>query len=759
MQSSDLMSGTSEIGSLIAHSNDESQFVGSSSGVFFINTVRQAFSKSLGPAGSSSSAPEFPAAEDTIVGTVDSPAEKHHPSKDRNVTSAASGDASTPRGWKYNPAIARVLGKAPDLPQARELMMMYFRVWHPLFPFLHGPSFLREMEAFYTAKDSNSAPSLASEHRSSCWTTIFQCVFNLASFVQPDLHLPPESKIQSPGNVHSLLGMLLYRHDILSLQALLATQLYLVATMSLRSASLVGGCILRSMLHAGLHRCPFRFKELSSHDRHLRKRIFWCAYAIDRYLSQALGLPLGIQDSDLDVCLPGTPERHAPVAHGGKAVSARSTPDGGSVCRSPMNWSENGTTSAANDRPNRDDNGTPQNPWQEQQPNREATLASYVIYGKLTGRALELFHKSIQNRTVRRSSVLYLVSDVHRWWNSLPPNLQGFTGQDASYSNDEESFDLRPFFSVLYEHLILLINRPWLSLDPSSPDFCSGLQTCIGAARGILSALKAQVDKGQALFWPGLLSAAYMAGLVIAFACQLRQYVLFKGCQEIRECLDILRIMSSQWETAKHCHNALSFLLLNIQRQSGHRDSYLPFDFDSETSAISANESAFGRRWKRPKLDPEEVENAMSRRRSAVSLPPGSNEMTPSSVGGSEHSLNDSPAATNDTSHRPLQPVAHPTHPAPREFLMPPGPRVGFPAYDTGGAADGGGASGPDYSYSPLLMMNLSGLDDPQWPGGSASATNFDLNMTDLFQGSTWDVDISGQPQQQPQPQSQAPHF
>jgi hypothetical protein len=96
---------------------------------------------------------------------------------------------------------------------------------------------------------------------------------------------------------------------------------------------------------------------------------------------------------------------------------------------------------------------------------------------------------------------------------------------------EEDSFDLSPFFSVLYEHLILSINRPCLSLDPSSPDFCSGLQTCIGAAKGILSALKTQVDKGQALFWPGLLSAAYMSGLVIAFACQLRQYVLFKGCQ------------------------------------------------------------------------------------------------------------------------------------------------------------------------------------------------------------------------------------
>lgn len=30
-------------------------------------------------------------------------------------------------------------------------------------------------------------------------------------------------------------------------------------------------------------------------------------------MSQALGLPLGIQDSDIDVCVPGTEELHRPV--------------------------------------------------------------------------------------------------------------------------------------------------------------------------------------------------------------------------------------------------------------------------------------------------------------------------------------------------------------------------------------------------------------------------------------------------------------
>ncbi|GFF43010.1 transcriptional activator protein acu-15 [Aspergillus udagawae] len=564
MDSSDLTSGPSEIGSLTAHSNEESQFVGSSSGVFFIKTVRRAFSKDL-----DSSKITLPPPEDTLVGSDESHADQS-PSTARSPS--VSGPSASLSQWQYDAEIARELGKAPPLDMARELMMVYFKVWHPLFPFLHGPSFLRAMELLYS--DSHGAeghpraniPSTSPDHRNACWTTIFQCVFNLASHLRPDLALPPESRIKSPGSMHSLLAILTRRQDLPSLQALLAAQLYLVAKMSLRTASTVGGCILRSMLHAGLHRCPFRYKELSTHDRQLRKRIFWCAYAIDRYLSQALGLPLGIQDSDLDVCAPGAHEVHSPGLHKARDTSEGSTPR--VVADSPGEGTLASSTAAQikltnpQHPPQRRRSSSIVDPGEHEQHQREIAFMSYVESGKLTGRALELFHKSILVRSVRRSSVLILVTDVHKWWNSLPPDLQS---NPSPQSKNNEPFHFGPFFTVLYHHLILLINRPSLSLPPSTPEFNSGLQTCIGAARGILSALRAQIDGKQALFWPGFLSAAWMAGLVLAFACQLRQYIWSKGSVEITDCLTFLRIMSVHWDTAKHCHRALSLLAENIR--------------------------------------------------------------------------------------------------------------------------------------------------------------------------------------------------
>ncbi|KAJ5929080.1 hypothetical protein N7454_006928 [Penicillium verhagenii] len=527
--------GTSEIGSLTAHSNEDSQFVGSSSGVYFINTVKRAFSN--GHDESESKETGFPTAEDTLVGVDDPPRHKRRRTKPADEPASFGGEPST--SWKYDPGLASSLGSAPPPDQAKEFMMSYFKVWHPLFPFLHGPTFLQAMEKLYSDKPAPEHPvdDSTSQHRTTCWTVILQSVFNLGSLLHPDRQLPAGSKIQSPSSMTPLLSTLASRHDIVSLQALLAIQVYLVATMSLRLASTFGGCVLRSMLHAGLHRCPFRYSQLSSHDRQLRKRIFWCAYAIDRYLSQALGLPLGIQDSDVD-------EPEYVFCECGSSCSG--------FCSIVSFFGSPAQNSLPDDR------------------KKESVIASYVDSGTLTGRALELFHKSILVRSVHRSSVLFLVTDVHKWWNSLPLELQG---KGSGHSKELEAaegtdgpFDFGPFFTVLYQHLILIIHRPSLSLDPYTAEFCSGLQTCIGAARGILAALKTQLDSRQALFWPGFLSAAWMSGLVLAFACQLKQYVLEKGLHEIDCCLEFLRRMSSQWETARQCHRALSLLSTKIKQ-------------------------------------------------------------------------------------------------------------------------------------------------------------------------------------------------
>jgi hypothetical protein len=113
------------------------------------------------------------------------------------------------------------------------------------------------------------------------------------------------------------------------------------------------------------------------------------------------------------------------------------------------------------------------------------------------------------------------------------------TGDDShNHQTDAPSPDdsspqlshLSSFFKIAYHRLLLLLSRPRLSLDQSTPEFQYGLQVCIRASRNILAGLKAHKNAGQSMFLPGLLSASWMSGLIIAFACQLGKYPKARAC-------------------------------------------------------------------------------------------------------------------------------------------------------------------------------------------------------------------------------------
>jgi len=167
---------------------------------------------------------------------------------------------------------------------------------------------------------------------------------------------------------------------------------------------------------------------------------------------------------------------------------------------------------------------------EEEKQRREAALRSYVQYSRLTGRAVEAFHKSIHARFPERDTILYLTSDIESWWNDLPGYLSGEDAADVSAHQKV----LIPFFTILYQNLLILVNRPALSLDPASADFQHGLQVCIKASRTTLSALKVHHAQGLTTFWPGLLAANWMAGLIIAFACLLGKHPVSRACTYVQ---------------------------------------------------------------------------------------------------------------------------------------------------------------------------------------------------------------------------------
>ncbi|ETN44709.1 uncharacterized protein HMPREF1541_10379 [Cyphellophora europaea CBS 101466] len=590
---------TSEIGTLKKLPNQSgTAWLGSSSGVYFVNTVRRAFTQAF------ATSQGLPASEDILTG---------EDSEGRSFNGPITDGPSTTDGLPH--ILSSSLGRLPDRKIALELVMSFFRVWHPVFPFLHGPSFLKDTELLYqrpTPPTFSGSRQAKGAHPPQDLRKIitFQLIINIASLDRSDIILPPESRIQSTADVTRVAGTLALDHDLATLQTLLAAQLYLVSTLAIRAASTVGGTIVKLIYHAGLHRCPLRYAQLTSEQCEIRKRIFWSAYALDRHCSLSLGDPNTIQDDDIDVCLSGK-ELH-------KAVARDLLPNPADEINLHFPAAARKTTLDADDEAARED----ESPEAREKSLREAALISYVHWSRLTGRIIEIFHKSINHRFPKHEQIVYLTSDIETWWNDLPFFLTGEEPQNhtsasapspaGSESPQSQLANLSSFFKILYHRLLLLMSRPRLSLDQSTPEFQHGLQVCIRASRNILAGLKGHKTAGQSMFLPGLLSAAWMSGLIIAFACQLGKYPKARACADIHACLDLLTSMNDRWYTVKNCHKTLSLLLHNIQSRKASTNGLLSVaknDMPSPTANDApSNERASKRR--RTETNPPKVQVA-----------------------------------------------------------------------------------------------------------------------------------------------------
>ncbi|KZL78385.1 Zn(II)2Cys6 transcription factor [Colletotrichum incanum] len=584
-----------EIGSLRSLANGESQFIGSSSGVYFINTVKQAFatpngavvdscqrvSQSLREAGLH----DYPSPEDCIVGGEKNtdpkvPGTSPGHEETRRPDTQSSDHVSSFSTSKY---FLDDMNNLPEYSVARDLVLTYFRVWHPLAPFLQGPECLAELDTLY-----HSGSNSERDYQISIGLlVIFRCIFNIARLEKDSSLDLGSTTIHSPSDLLPALSLLALRCDAASIQALLCAQVYFISTMSLRHASTTSGLILKSIFQSGMHRCPVRYEHLSLDERSMRKRIFWSFYVLDRFVSQSLGHPNGIQDSDVDVCPPGDQDLHEPV------VESNLSP--GSVANTILHLPFNHPDRlAASPVPVLQTQGREQPEEAEQEELNNATgmypgdvsirstailrhrhetqavLENHVRHSRLVGRILEVFHKSIHARNLDSQTVLLLKADVSAFGNNLTQlRLSPINLDVPSLTPDPTVF---PFIS--YHYTIILLNRPYLSLAPRRAEFREALQTCIGAASTIIQTIHQYAEYGGPLFWPGYMSAVWMSGLVLALAARLKLHDKNKAKSAVYVALELLTTMARRWAMARHCKEDLSMLLQSIEvGAKGHKRS------------------------------------------------------------------------------------------------------------------------------------------------------------------------------------------
>ncbi|KAK6355233.1 hypothetical protein TWF696_004347 [Orbilia brochopaga] len=513
-----------ELGSM----RSASRFAGSSSGICFLRTVCDAIAK----VGTSENLTSAPAVNLRFI-----------PGEDER-----GGDSS---GCLWHASeVANDIGVA--WPSFEELVALvssfYIQGWHFLLPFLQADLVMQSLEDVCSDRDIArlSPPAVV-------------CVRSIISISLLDRRQTVATESMKPlpsclvfksledcnENIHALLR----DNSLNSLQGMLSAQLFMVSLMELRSASRLGGWIIRMAFDLGLHRCPCRYRRsFGEAEIAVRQRMFWSIYCLDRYLCQALGLPLGIRDEDIDVCLPNHEVHMAPT-----------------------------------ERINQLGNDI-----------RLIPLTLFSKYSGIKGRLMEISNKCITHRTPNAEQALRTVHvDILKWQNEV----QDFTQTAFSEDGDDQDpagldsfLDLRGYselltpqhhllFQIQYHELLLLMHRPALSAK-STNDMTDpvAMLTCLSSARAIISLTKRymfryKVADGRVehpILWHFFLSAIWMSGLVIIFTTFERGTTLQSADRDIRAVWSVLEFLSIRLPgKPKACEVALRALFELLCRKIG----------------------------------------------------------------------------------------------------------------------------------------------------------------------------------------------
>ncbi|KAH7156616.1 fungal-specific transcription factor domain-containing protein [Dactylonectria macrodidyma] len=422
----------------------------------------------------------------------------------------------------------------PSFEDLVEWSKSFFEAWHPALPFLHGPDTLRIFED--ASKQGISAISALD-------SVILKSIMSISladsrqghPFAKP---IPSALVFQSVEEaVASSQFALSQPASIRATQAALAIQLFLTSMLCLNAASRLGGLIVRMAFHLGLHRCPTRFPFFTPEEASVRRRVFWCIYILERFLCQSLGLPLDIQDDDMDVCYPG--EEH----HGGP----NDTADGAGKLQ----------------------------------------LLTYLAkQARIRGLILELRNKSILKRQDTADRTAFVQTELAKWSNEIQDVVEEEEEGDNLSDTDTPS---QPKISSSHRLMLLYLkhesticlNRPGLASEASSPSYSSAFQACISAAKSIcimfrrhrkrhrLNNDRAERRLAVPLLWPSFTWAMWISTFVLVHAAFESQVPLDSALRHVMAGKDMLSHLAAR-DTAwpEYCLEATEELISAVRELS-----------------------------------------------------------------------------------------------------------------------------------------------------------------------------------------------
>ncbi|KAF5677429.1 transcription activator acu-15 [Fusarium denticulatum] len=417
----------------------------------------------------------------------------------------------------------------------------YFKAWHPVLPFLHGPHVLGLFEE--VAKNGTLLLDPID-------MVILKSVLSisLADSRQATPFKKPIPKVYLFNSVDDALASsqfaLSQPASIRSTQAALAIQLFLTSMLCLNAASRLGGLIVRTAFHMGLHRCPARYPFFTDKEVSVRRRVFWCIYIVERLLCQSLGLPLDIRDDDLDVCYPGE-ERHTIT--------------------------------------NREEN-----------PERLQLLTFVAKHARIRGLILELRNKSMLQRQDTADRAAFVQAELAKWFNEIQDAVEEDDLADASSTTPAISEHHKVMLLVLKHESAICLNRPGLASEHPSSSYSSAFQACISAAKSILIILKKHRNRHQLsldstsaksqapLLWPSFTWSIWISAFVLIHAACEKQVHLGSAMKHVAAAKDILgHLAARDTSWPEYCLGAIDELTSTVQELSQERPTMIESPVDA----------------------------------------------------------------------------------------------------------------------------------------------------------------------------------
>ncbi|EPS37350.1 hypothetical protein H072_8968 [Dactylellina haptotyla CBS 200.50] len=192
----------------------------------------------------------------------------------------------------------------PDRQTAELLANAYINQANPQIPILHGPTFLANLRAVYDwlgERPGLKETDLPEEHIPMLY--YMNMVFAIATGMNADYQSMPEQFHAAAMKYIDTIFSAPNRLD--TLKGVLLLALYSLMRPAVPGVWYVVGSALRICIDLGLHQeTPQVLRVLDALTIDERRRLFWCAYSLDRQVCVYLGRPFGISDDAIRVPFP-----------------------------------------------------------------------------------------------------------------------------------------------------------------------------------------------------------------------------------------------------------------------------------------------------------------------------------------------------------------------------------------------------------------------------------------------------------------------